>query len=172
MSDSRPAFAYGLHTEEESKETALPPGAIGAIRRLDRTTAYLWAAMEADAAAKGDAPAQSRPVALTITHGCMADTVSNGLFSLSTTKRGDGSLRFMEAKLDVPGNPELQLAIKVDPNFRNGRPGDWRMVLAAALRDDRNGKAWLAGGKVGAEKPVTMEAWAGPRVKVHLQKRE
>ena len=170
MSDSRPAFAYGLHVEQEEPQAmVLPPGAVGAVRLLDRTMAFVWA----DASrveAKGDA--KGNAVATTITHGCMADTISNGLFKLSTSRRRDGLLRFMEASLDVPGHPGLQMAIKVDPNFKNGRPGDWRMVLAAALRDDRNGQAWRAGGKLGADRPVTMEAWAGPRVKAMLKKKE
>ena len=171
MSDSRPAFAYGLNVEqEEVQATVLPPGAIGAVRLADRSTVFVWADEKAEVKAKGDG--QSQAVVSSITHGCMADTVSNGLFMLSTTKRGDGTLKYMEAMLDVPGHPDIQLAIKVDPNFRNRRPGDWRMVLAAALRDERNGQAWRTDNKLGAAKPVTMEAWAGPRVKVHLRRRE
>ena len=63
------------------------------------------------------------------------------------------------------------LEVKIDPNFRNKRPGDWRMVLTAAMRYNRNREAWLAGGRVGAREPVVMEAWAGPRIKILLKKK-
>ncbi len=59
----------------------------------------------------------------------------------------------------------------MDPNFRNGRLGDWRMVLAGALKDSRNREAWQANGKTGVEKPVSMEAWAGPRIKLLLKRK-
>ncbi len=108
---------------------------------------------------------------VSISHELMSSSVVKGLFTLATSRRKDRSLRFMTAELEVTGRPDLVLWVKVDPNFRNGRPGDWRMVLAGALKDSRNREAWRANGKTGAEKPVSMEAWAGPRIKVLLKRK-
>ncbi len=178
MSDSRPAFAYGLNwVPEQDSNQGLPPGAVGAVRLLDGSVAYVWGKPETgrsenpsllQSSARGDT---IRVEEASISHELMTSSVVKGLFTLATSRRKDRSLRFVTAELEVMGRPDLVLWVKVDPNFRNGRPGDWRMVLAGALKDSRNREAWRANGKTGAEKPVTMEAWAGPRIKVLLKKK-
>ncbi len=177
MSDSRPAFAYGYnHAEEEANTTVLPEFVVKF--RKAREAAHLWADMMARRAAQGQpmeaTATREGPPAVedaTITHATMRELVVKRLFGISTTKRADGSLRYETAEVDIPGRPNLFLWIKVDPNFTNGRPGDWRMVLASAMRDQRNMEAWMAGGAAGNNNPVTMEAWAGPRIKVQLKER-
>ena len=177
MSDSRPAFAYGFHHVKEEADTIILPEFVVKFRKA-REAAHLWADMMARRAAQGQpvvatAVQRDQPEveAVTIPHATMRELVVKGLFGVSTAKRADGSLKYATTEVDVPGRPGLFLWIKVDPNFTNGRPGNWRMVLAGAMRDQRNLEAWMAGGTSSASHPVTMEAWAGPRIKVQLKKR-
>ncbi len=177
MSDSRPAFAYGYNHVKEEADTLVLPEFVVKFRKA-REAAHLWADMMAGRGAKGQAmeateTKEGQPAVedVTITHATMRDLVVKRLFGISTTKRADGTLKYETAEMDIPGRPGHFLWIKVDPNFTNGRPGDWRMVLASAMGDQRNVEAWMADGAAGNNKPVTMEAWAGPRIKVQIKKR-
>jgi len=60
----------------------------------------------------------------------------------------------------------MKFMMGVDPNFKDGKEGDWRMVITRALEDDRNVKIWEEGWRNGYGDWIEMRSYAGPRIRI------
>lgn len=178
MSDERPAFAYGkaiglqeaMELREEVEADKRPAFSYGQTRRL------VWAdeaVAESDrraAEAKAEAAekvmeVEARPI---VDYTEVIGPASEAVYTTKTWRRTPEKLGYMTTS--VPLGEGRALWVKIDPNFTDGRPGNWRKVLVAALWDYKNARAWADAVTTVWDRPVELKATVGPRMKVMVVK--